>query len=143
MTDGAWEVVGQDYQQFPLGKTIGDGLRDLIRKRWKNNAAKCIEAKWGLDPKTAKNVVTSGHVSERTLTKAIRAERWALWMALGEEVLEEAYEEFLRGVIHEHKTAAARTSARQDQLRRLEARASALVDLWPGGVDRSEGPRTF
>lgn len=129
MTDGAWEVVGQDYQKIPFGKTIGDGLRDLIRKRWRNNAAKLIETKWGLDPKTAKNVVTSGHVSERTLTKAVKAERWALWMALGEEVLEEKYEDFLRGVQDEHERAAERTRQRRDDLRDLEARAASVVDL--------------
>jgi hypothetical protein len=91
MTYGAWEIVGEDYQHLPLGKTVGDALRGLIRQRFKHNAAKNIESMWGLDAKTARNVVTQGNVSERTLTKAARAERWSLWMALGEELFGESY----------------------------------------------------
>jgi len=105
MTDGAWEVVGQKDQQLPLGKTIGDAMRDLITKRFKHNAAKKIEARWDLDPKTAKNVVHRGCVSERTLTKAALSERWALWMALGEELFGESYadweEQRLQSIIEE------------------------------------------
>lgn len=124
-----WEIVGQDYREFPFEKTVGDALRGLVRKRWKTNAAKNIEGRWGLDPKTARNVVQQGHVSERTLTKAARAERWALWEALGEELFGETYDQYLQGVIHEQQQLAERAKARRDHLQRLEARASELVSL--------------
>src|ERR1700752_1999895 len=94
MTSGAWEIVGRNDHQLPLGKNIGDALRDLIRARFRNNAAKAIESRWGLDPKTARNVVSPGHVSERTLTKAALSERWELWMALGEELFGQSYVEW-------------------------------------------------
>lgn len=127
MTEGSWEIMGQDYRKLPFEKTVGDALRDLIRKRWKTNAAKLIERAWGLDPKTAKNVVTQGNVSERTLTKAARAERWALWHALGEELFGETYEQFLEGVVDEQQRAAERTRARADHLQSLESRASRAL----------------
>lgn len=129
MPDGSWEIVGLNDRELRFEKTVGDALRDLIRKRFKNNAAKLIERSWGLDPKTAKNVVTQGNVSERTLTKAARAERWELWHALGEEMFGESYEQFLQGVVDETEQAKRRAQTRRDQLRSLEARASRLVDL--------------
>lgn len=129
MADGTWEIVGLDDQELRFEKTVGDALRGLIRRRWKNNAAKLIERSWGLDPKTAKNVVQHGNVSERTLTKAARAERWALWHALGEEMFGESYEQFLQGVVDETEQARRRAQARRDNLRSLEARAASLVDL--------------
>jgi hypothetical protein len=134
MADGTWEIVGSNDQELRFEKTVGDALRGLIRKRWKNNAAKLIEQSWGLDPKTAKNVVQQGNVSERTLTKAARAERWALWHALGEEMFGESYEQFLQGVVDETARAGERAAARRDHLRSLEARASRLVNLRGGPV---------
>lgn len=125
MTYGAWEIVGRNTQELPLGKTIGDALRDLIRLRFKNNAAKHIEGLWGLDAKTAKNVVTSGHVSERTLTKAARAERWALWMALGEELFGQSYSEWEE----ERLTAIIKEAGRDlERVRRLRPLAAALPE---------------
>jgi hypothetical protein len=125
MTYGAWEIVGQNSQQLPFGKTIGDALRDLVRSRFKNNAAKAIEARWNLDAKTAKNVVSSGHVSERTLTKAARAERWALWMALGEELFGQSYAEWeeqrLQTIIEEAERDL-------DRVRRLRPQGPALSE---------------
>lgn len=91
MTYGDWEVVGRDSRELPLGTTLGDALRKLIRKRWPHNTAKTIEARWGLDRKTASNVVSQSNVSERTLTKAAVTEGWALWMALGEELFGESF----------------------------------------------------
>jgi hypothetical protein len=131
MTEIGWEIVGKDDQELPLGKTIGDALRDLIRKRWKNNAAKVIERRWDLDPKTAKNL-TAGHCSERSLTKAAKAERWALWMALGEELFEETYDQHLNSIIEETARAKDRMERHRASVRHLEARASELVDLGRG-----------
>jgi hypothetical protein len=127
MTYGAEDIVGRDYQDFRHGKTIGEALKGIVRRRWHNNAAKLIEQQWGLDPKTAKNVVSSGNVSERTLSKAARAERWALWMALGEELFDETYDDYLRGVLDEFEQRKRRTAAHRDHIRSLEARAGSLL----------------
>lgn len=124
MTATGWEVVGQDYRELPLAKTVGDAMRDLIRRRYPNNAAKIIARDWDLDPKTAKNVVTSGHVSERTLTKAVRAEGWALLEALGVELTGETYHQYeerqLQRIIEEADHA-------RDKLVRLRERRAAVL----------------
>lgn len=138
MASTGWQVVGQDSQQLPISKTVGDALRDLIRKRYANNAAKTIERDWDLDPKTAKNVVTSGHVSERTITKAVRAEGWSLLLALGAELTGETFEQFeerrLTQLIQEAEIARENIHRMAARRQTLEARtAGALADL-----DRSE-----
>jgi len=125
MTDGAWQVVGEDFQQLQLGKTVGDALRGLIRARFKNNAAKVIEAAWDLDARTARNVVSRGHVSERTLTKAARAERWALWMALGEELFGQSYREWEEQRLQQIIEEAERDL---DRVRRLRPLAAAISE---------------
>jgi hypothetical protein len=125
MTFGAWEIVGRNDQQLPLGKNIGDALRDLIRARFKNNAAKTIEGRWGLDPKTARNVVTQGNVSERTLTKAALSERWDLWMALGEELFGQSYVEWEEQRLTKIMEDAARDL---DRVHRLRPKVEALPE---------------
>lgn len=138
MTYGAWEIVGPDDRELPFGKTIGDALRGLIRKRWPHHAAKKIETLWDIDPKTAKNVVAQGHVSERTLTKAARAERWGLWLALGEELFGEPYEAYeerqLQALIEraEHaSTKLVQLRARRDALAAQSLDPDALGDRRP------------
>lgn len=125
MTDGAWQVVGTDYRELQLGSTIGDALRRLVRERFKFNTAKKIEARWGLDARTARNVVSQGNVSERTLTKAALAERWSLWMALGEELFGESYEAWeeqrLKSIIEEAERDL-------DRVRRLRPLVAALPE---------------
>lgn len=138
MTDGVWEVVGQNDQELPLGTTIGDALRRLIRRRFEHNTAKSIEKKWKLDAKTAKNVVERGCVSERTLTKAALSERWSLWMALGEELFEETYDEFLESIVHEQDRIRQRAAERREHVRRLEASAGEVVRLGAGMADRED-----
>jgi hypothetical protein len=132
MTYGTWEIVGRNDRELPIGTTIGDALRRLIARRFMHNAAKTIERRWGLDPKTARNVVQCGNVSERTLTKAAMAERWALWMALGEEIFEQSYAEFLQECTNATRRAAEDAAAAEDHNRGLEALAAQLVAL-PGG----------
>lgn len=125
MTYGAWEIVGRNYQELPIGKTVGDALRGLIRARFRNNAAKNIEQMWGLDAKTARNVVTQGNVSERTLTKAARAERWSLWMALGEELFGETYAAYEEQRLQQIIAEAERDL---DRVRRLRPVAEVLPE---------------
>ncbi|RAK68788.1 hypothetical protein DJ019_01895 [Phenylobacterium kunshanense] len=116
-------------------------MRRLVRERFKHNTAKRIEARWGLDPRTARNVVTQGNVSERTLTKAALAERWALWMALGEELFGQSYAEWeeqrLKSIIEEAERDL-------DRVRRLRPQGPALSERSfaqraAGVVDDAEG----
>ena len=153
MASTGWQVVGQDSQKLPISKTVGDALRDLIRKRYANNAAKTIERDWDLDPKTAKNVVSAGHVSERTLTKALRAEGWPLLLALGAELTGETFEQFeerrLTQIIQEAELARENIHRMAARRQTLEARtARALADLdgsadqLGGGAEVSSGAAT-
>jgi hypothetical protein len=160
MTIGAWEIVGQEYRELPIAKTVGDALRDLIRKRYANNAAKRIERDWDLDPKTAKNVVSVGHVSERTLTKALRAEGWGLLLALGAELTGETFDQFeerrLNSLIAEAELARQNIRSLAARRQTLEARtARAFADLdgpepdmdrgtsgGAGSADLERGPRS-
>ena len=119
-----WEFVGLDDQKLPLSKTLGDALRDLVRRRWKHHTAKTMERQWGLDPKTAKNVV-AGHVSERTLTKALWSERWSLWMALGEEVMGESYQAELQRMVDEAANVTRLHEEHRATVASLEERAAA------------------
>jgi len=125
MTDRTWEIVGQKDWNLPLEKSLGEAVCGLIRKRWKSNAAKHIEREWDLDPKTAKNVVQNGNVSERTLTKAVRAEGWAFLAALGEELTGQTYEQHLEQRIEETRRVQERIASQRQRIRALEtARAS-------------------
>jgi hypothetical protein len=141
MTYGAWEVVGEDYRELRLGRTIGDAVRLLVKARFKTNAAKGIETVWRLDPRTARNVVSQGNVSERTLTKAARAEGWAFWMALGEQLFGQSYalweEERLTKIIGEAERDLERVRRLRPQSEALPERSFAANAV--GLVDDGEG----
>lgn len=133
------DFVDQEARHFPTDQTLGDAVRQLIRRRWANNAAKHLEREWDLDPKTAKNVVQAGNVSERTLTKAIRAEGWGFLAALGEELTGHTYDQHLENRIEETRRVEERLARRRERIRDLEARASELVRMGHGldsGLDR-------
>lgn len=126
MTSGAWEIVGTDDRELPIEKTIGDAVRGLVRRRWKTNTAKMLERQWGLDPKTARNVVGSGHVSERTLTKAVRAEGWDFIAALGVELTGRTYDQHLAYIIEQETHAQKDRERHRDNVVRLQTRAIEL-----------------
>lgn len=138
MTYGTWEIVHRKEYGLGLGKTLGDAFRGLVTHRFRHNAAKQIERLWDLDPHTAKNIVQKGSVSERTLTKAARAEGWAFWMALGEELFGESYaaweEQRLQTIIED-------ASRDLERVRQLRPKAEALDErsFAPRAADILEG----
>lgn len=129
MMQRTWEIVGKDDQQLRLDKTIGDAVRGMVRRRWKNNAAKMIERSWDLDPKTARNVVGNGNVSERTLTKAVRAEGWSFLEALGEELTGQSYAQYLASIIEREAHAQKERERTRADVVRLQTRARELGHL--------------
>lgn len=133
MTDWSADFVGKDSQQLPLGHTLGDAMRLLVRDRFGNNAAKKIERLWGLDPKTARNVV-QGNCSERTLTKAVRVEGWGLLAALGHALTGQTHHEWeeqrLQQIIDEAENA-------KQSIRRLRTRAQLLAEASLDGDETS------
>jgi len=134
MTFGAWEIVGTNDRELPFGKTLSDALVGLIRRRWPHNTAKTLERRWTLDPKTARNVLGQGNVSERTLTKAAKAEGWALWHALGEELFGESYYEYDQRRI---EAILQEAQGELSNVRRIRERTeAALAGAGRGGGDR-------
>lgn len=127
MTHGVWEIVGKSDQKIPMEKSIGEAVRGLVRRRWKANAAKSIAREWDLDPKTARNVIENGHVSERTLTKAVRAEGWSFLSALGEELTGETFAQYLHRITEAEAHAQREREAHRDNVVRLQTRAADLA----------------
>lgn len=128
MTYGGWQIVGGDFRELPLGTTVGDALRRLVRERFKHHTAKKLEDRWGLDARTARNVVSQGNVSERTLTKAALAERWELWAALGEELFGQSYEAWQEERL---KTIIEEAERDLDRVRRLRPPGPAISERAP------------
>lgn len=128
MSYGAWEIVGLDDRELPLGKTIGDAVCDLVRRRWPHHTAKTLERRWGLDPKTAKNVVSQSNVSERTLTKGVRAEGWELWHALGQELFGESFYQYEERRI---EAALREVEGVRSNLVRIRAKGEELLSRAP------------
>lgn len=121
----------RDRQLFD--RTMGELPAQFVRNRWPRDTAKQVERAWDIDRTTAANL-TKGHASERTITKALRAEGWPLLMALGEAMTGRAYDEFLQDIADEPHRAAERAAARLDHTRTLEARAGRVFAL-RGGPD--------
>jgi hypothetical protein len=135
MTATGWDFVPEDRQL--IDRTAGEALARMLRTRWPRDTAKQIAKAWGLDATTAANLV-KGHCSERTLTKAIRAEGWALLAPLGEALTGESYEAHLNTIIEETENARRTAEVRRDRVRALEARAASLAGLG-GGVAAPPG----
>ena len=131
MTDAVMDFVGQKNREFP-GRSIGEAVRGVVRRRWASNAAKMLERHWDLDPKTARNVVTQGNVSERTLTKAVQAEGWSFLAALGEELTGQSYADHLQSIIEKEANVQRDRESQRDAVRRMEKRAVELGHLLAG-----------
>lgn len=107
-------------------KRLAEGLSSLVNR--KHGTAKQIARAYDLDPSTAENM-RKGHLSVPTLEKVVRAEGWALWSALGEELFGQTYDDHLSSLIEETRRAQENLARRRDQVRQLEARAFGLDDL--------------
>lgn len=111
-----------------IRRTMGETLAQMVRNRWPHNTAKHVARAWDLDPTTAKNL-TKGHASERTLTKAIRAEGFELLDALGHALTGQTHHEWeeqkLNRIIEEANNAASNA---QERVRRLHSRRALLAE---------------
>lgn len=113
-------------QLFDL--SLGEALSELVRQRYPRDTAKHLAKAWDIDPATAANVV-KGHASERTLSKAIKAEGWALLAHLGAALTGETYHEYEERLLADIIERAADASQKLVQLRsRREALASQSLD---------------
>ncbi len=129
MTQELATFMPRDRQLFD--RSMGELLAEFVRRRWPRDTAKHVSKAWGLSPDTATNI-TKGHASERSISKALKAEGWPLLMALGEAMTGQAYDQFLQEAANEQQRAAERARARQDHIRHLEARAGRLVHFLDG-----------
>ena len=110
-----------DRQIFP--RRIADALTDLIRQR--HTTAKQAARAYGIDPSTAENL-RKGHLSVPTLEKVAKAEGWALWVALGEEMFGQTYPDHLQDIIERTAREQAARADERDRVRQMEVRASEL-----------------
>lgn len=144
MTATEWQFVPEERQLF--GRTLGETLARMVRKRWPHHTAKAVAKAWALDPTTAANLI-KGHASERTITKALAAEGWDLLDALGQALTGQTHHEWeeqkLKSIIEEAERAQAVVRSLRAARERLEARAAALDASGPGSdlVARRRGDR--
>lgn len=127
MTSTEWNFVPEQHQQL-IDRTMGEALARMVRAKWPRDTAKHVARAWEVDLSTATNV-TRGHASERTLTKAIRAEGWGLLAPLGEALIGHAYEQHLTQAIEETNRAQRSLESRRDRVRDLEARAARVAAM--------------
>lgn len=123
------QQVGTDFMPLSrqlIGRRLAEALSDLLGQQ--HSTAKKIAKAYRIDPTTAENL-RKGHLSVPTLEKVVRAEGWALWAALGEELLGTTYEQHLASKIEETRRAHDRLEERRAVVRDLEARAAELVPL--------------
>lgn len=125
-----------------FGFSIGEALAELVRQRYPRDTAKHLARRWDIDPATAANVL-KGHASERTLTKAIKAEGWDLLACLGAALTGESFAEYEERQLQQIIERAADASQKLVHLRaRREALASQSLDPDPSVVrNLSDQPR--
>ena len=117
---------GADFMplgQQLFGRRLADAMTDLIRQ--KHTTAKQAARAYGIDPSTAENM-RKGHLSVPTLEKVARAEGWALWAALGEELFGQSYDEHLAIIIEQEAHAQKERERVRDNVVRLQTRAREL-----------------
>jgi hypothetical protein len=135
MTEIGAGFLTEDSQLFP--RNVGELLALFAKRAWPRDTAKQLARRWDLDPSTAVNVV-KGHGSERTITKALKAEGWPLLMALGEQLTGQTYQQHLARMIEEAANVQQLRAAHHDTVADLEARAAAsgLLAGPPAGQPR-------
>jgi hypothetical protein len=135
MTSKGWEFVPEHRQLFD--RTLGEALAKMVRERWPRDTVKHAAKAWDLDPSTAANLI-KGHASERTITKALRAEGWDLLSAIGVALTGQTHheweEERLAKIIKEKEHAEEGIRSLRARREQLEAQAARLDGLRAGGV---------
>jgi len=107
-------------------RRLAEGLSSLVTQ--KHGTAKQIARAYEIDPSTAENM-RKGHLSVPTLEKVAKAEGWALWAALGEELFGQSYDQHLETVIEREARVQEQRTWERDRVRQMEERARQL-----GGV---------
>ena len=141
MTAIGWDFVQQDQSEL-VPRTMGELLASFVRRRWPRNTAKQVQRAWDIDPSTADNLIR-GRASERTITKALRAEGWPLLMAMGEAMTGQAYQDFLQGIVDERERATQQAKAAQAAFESLEARAASVLSVAAGADVAHSGHEPF
>lgn len=104
-------------------RRIADALASLVAQ--KHRTAKQIARTYSIDPSTAENL-RKGHLSVPTLEKAVATDGWELWMALGEAVIGQPYDQHLQTLIERTAREQADRAWQRDRVRQMESRAAEL-----------------
>lgn len=108
-----------------FARTLGELLALFAKRAWPRDTAKHLARRWDLDRSTAENVLR-GHGSERTITKAVKAEGWPLVIALGEALTGQTYQQHLHHMVEEASNVRDLRAAHRATVADLEARAAAV-----------------
>lgn len=110
----------------PRGQVLADlggALRAYARRAWPTDTAKLAARRWGVDPETGRNVA-KGHVSARTLTRAIQADGYDVLDALGQSLTGLSRAEWEHRKLQQMQEELHRATMEYD---RMVARADALA----------------
>jgi len=139
MTSTDFGYMPSDRQELRIARNLGDALAAVVKAKWPFHTAKHVEATFGLDREAAANVVKAKG-SATALTRGVHALQtrdqtaWALWMAIGKELIGEPYEAFearvLNHLIEENNRAISNIESLRARRATLEAAAAdaGLVD---------------
>lgn len=130
MTDVSADFMPTNRQSFPSAR-IAEALSSLLTR--KHPTAKHMAKAYSIDPSTAENL-RKGHLSVPTLEKVVRAEGWALWAALGEELTGQSYADHLQSIIEREADVQRDRESQRDAVRRMETRARDLGRILDGSA---------
>ncbi len=121
-----------------FARTLGELLALFAKRAWPRDTAKLVARRWDLDRTTAENVLR-GHGSERTVTKAVKAEGWPLVMALGEALTGTTYQQHLNHMIEDADNVRTLRLSHRATVAELEARADRVRGSLAGPAAGSAG----
>lgn len=127
MSSTVREFLPVDRQLFDLG--VGEALSLIARQQYPS--AKHLARAWKIEISTAENVF-KGHCSGRTLTKAFKAEGWAIIAALGATITGETFEQYeerrFSQIIQDAERARQNIRSLAARRAQMEQRADRLRD---------------
>lgn len=130
MSSTVREFLPVDRQLFDLG--VGEAIGLIVRQQYPS--AKHLARAWKIEISTAENVF-KGHCSGRTLTKAFKAEGWAIIAALGATITGETFEQYeerrFSQIIQDAERARQNIRSLAARRAQMEQDASLLRDAGP------------
>lgn len=127
MTQEWAQIMGLDPYELQLPLAAGEAVARWLKHRHPVNTAKLVAKDTGLDPRTVENIL-DGHLSGPTITRLLKAYRFALGMPFLCAVLGETYEQSitreLESVANDRRELDEREQSLRASYARLHARST-------------------